>query len=131
MVQFLTIEAQTDPTEVRFDAKARAPRAFWTKLHVLVGSIVLPKAEVAQGNRLSVVGKRQVTKFTVGHVRRVPLPGHDFALIINQPTEFDTNNPASIGFALFPDLLIAPTFTPWMTQFDAVRIGNREERWLG
>ena len=96
MVDLFAVTQLRQPTKIRFNRKAFAPTSFGAKLHILVRRVFLAKAKITQGDCLAIVCKRQIAKLTVADIGGVPLPSDYFALVVDQPTKLDTDNPAAV-----------------------------------
>jgi hypothetical protein len=52
------------------------------------------------------------------HIGRVPSPTCDPAIIVNQPAQLYTDDPAPVGLAFLANALFAAAFAGGMDQFD-------------
>ena len=63
----------------------------------------------------------------VVHIGRVTVPLDDETPLIEDQTELPADNPPIVRFALFADLLVAPSFSDGMEQFDAIGVGHPQD----
>src|ERR687885_583745 len=108
MVEFLAIKDKRYHTETRLDQIALVPCPFFTVFEVLLGRILFAKSKITQGNCLPIILGSQFTKGIIRYISRVPAPIHHFTLIVDQPSQFDPHNPASIRHAFASELIRTP-----------------------
>jgi hypothetical protein len=83
-----------------FDNQAFTPRFMRTKFEVTRLFTRFLKAKITQDNRFFIKLMGDWTKGLIMNINRVPIPSHDLASVIHQPTQLNTNDPASVGLAV-------------------------------
>src|SRR5437773_8079835 len=130
MIQLLSINQLGHPAQVRLDGEALVPSASLTIFDIVCRSTLFAKTQIGQRNRLAVIADCQGAKYIIWFVGGVPGPVDHFTRIVNQPRQLDPDNPATIRFAFFANLLLAAAFAARMDQLDSVGVHNRKESWV-
>jgi hypothetical protein len=82
------------------------------------------KALVRQSDGVAIKARSKRGKVLVMHVGGLPIPGDNLAAAIEQPAEFDADDPAMATVAFPSPLVWAAARAPGMDQFDAVRVDH-------
>src|SRR5215813_2727671 len=107
------------------------PRAALTHFEIARIALRGMEAGVAQDYHLLLTLSNQPLKRVIGDIGRVTGPPHDQPPLIEQQTEFATNNPAVVRHAFPADLLRAPTLSDGMDELDAIGVDDAEHGWRG
>src|SRR5712692_1386702 len=123
---FLEVADERQHREDRLHEHTVLPRATLTQFEV--GRITLRgmEAGVTQDNHLLFELPNEPLKGIVRHIGCVTCPPHDQPPLIEQQTEFASDDPAVVRHAFAADLLRAPTLSDGMDQFDAVGVDDAE-----
>ncbi len=113
--------------EQGFHNHALTPSFVRTKLEVACRFARFLKAKITQDNRLLVELMRHWTKGLVMDMCRIPIPSHDFASVIDQPTQLDTHDPTAVAFAFLAHLLLTAPFPNGMDQFNPIGVNHGKE----
>jgi hypothetical protein len=127
MKQVFKLTNADHQTQHGFHQQPLAPGFVFAKLEVAGGFTSFLEAKIAEHDRCLVELMRDRTKGLVVYVRRIPVPSHDFASVIDQPTQLNAHDPASITFTFLAHLLGTASLTNEMDQFNAAGVDDREE----
>lgn len=103
------------------------PGAFLAQLEVGWNALLAAKAEVREHNGLAFIALDERMESLIMRVEGVPVPVHHLALIVEQPTQFDADGPASFILAFLADLLPTAALTDRKEQFDGIAVNHGEE----
>ena len=97
MIQLLGIKELGQLAVVGLNRESLVPSASLTMLQIAGRRGALAQSLVSQRDGLSVVEQRQVAKHIFRRIGRVLGPINHSATVVDQPSQFDTHNPAPIG----------------------------------
>src|SRR3990172_6360473 len=131
MEQMFKLTDARDQTEHGFDQHPLAPGFVGAKLEIARRFIRLLEAKIAQDNRLLVKLMGDWTKGLVMDVGCVPVPGDDFAPVIDQPAQLNPDDPTPIRLAFLAQRLLTTPLAHGVNQFNPIGVDDGEEGWLG
>src|SRR5947209_9114611 len=114
----------------RFDTHALIPGAFGTQFAVVGNTLGTAEAIISQHNALPVHLLNQGMKALIVDIHGVPIPGNDFALVIEQPAQFDADTPATFLLPLLAYLLWATSLANGKEQFHRITVDHGKETGL-
>lgn len=110
-----------------FNQHPFTPGFMRTQQEVAFGFACFGKAQVTQSHGQSIKLMCQRAKVLVVNVGSVPVPSDHLPLVIDQPTQFDPDYPASIGFTFLAQRVQVTTFTRRVTQLHSVAVHDGKE----
>ena len=119
---------QRQHREHRLDEHAVLPLPALTHFEVAGIAFRSMKASVAQDNHALFNLANEPLKGVIRDIGRGTRPPHDQPPLVEQQTEFPTDNPAVVRDAFAADLLRAAAFTDRMDQLDAIRVNDPKDR---
>ena len=115
-----------------FDEHTDMPLTAFTQAKVAGMPIFLLPTHVGEDNHLILeLFNDRLKGRAIIDIGRVTIPSHNQTEVIEDETEFTTNNPAPIGFAFLADLFFAASFPPRMQEFNAITVDHADERGFG
>jgi len=85
---------------------------------------------IGQNNHLVSHFLDQRLKVSIILIGGAEIPINNQAKLVQQQTEFAAHNPALIRQPLFADLLLTPSFSDRVDQFDPVTVNHPQEGWF-
>jgi hypothetical protein len=102
MIQLFGMKQLSHPTQIGFDGEALIPRVAFAAVDVGWRRIFRAQAQVSQRYRFTVVGCRQGAKDVIRLVGSIPRPVDHLTRIVDQPGQFDADDPAPVRLAFLP-----------------------------
>lgn len=106
---------------------AHTPGLRWTELEVAVRGSAHAESQVHQGDSLPLELFSDPAKALVMNISGIPGPGHHPSLVIQEPTQFDPDQPAMVGHPFSSYLAGTAPLSAGMEEFDAIGIHQGEE----
>jgi hypothetical protein len=130
MFQFANLREQR---KNGFDQHSVVPGSAPTDFQVFRLTRFAPKTSVRQNNHFAAHLFNQRQKLLVGNIRRFNIPSGNQSKLVGQQTEFTADNPfpGSKTFASDSVSMRLMVFTDRVTQLNAVRVNDTEERRVG
>src|SRR5262249_16733958 len=110
-----------------FDGHAVIPSAFLTQFDIGRHAIRTAKTPLRHKNSLSVPCTQEVQEILIWTVHGIPYPATNLPKTVEYPTQFDPDTPASLIFALAPDLLLGAAFADGENQLDGITIDHIQD----
>jgi len=131
MIQLFGMKQLGHPTQVRFDREALIPRSTFATVDVGWWRVFLAQSQVGKRDSLALVADRQGAKDIIRLIGPIPCPVDHLTVVIDQPRQFDADDPAPIRDTFLADLLLAPPFAARMDQLHPVGVHNGKEARFG
>ena len=106
------------------------PGVLLTQFEIVRDTICKAKADVREGDGLSIEFLNLIIELLIVRVHRQPFPGDHLLLVIDDPAQFDAYRPASLVFVLATELLLAPAFPNGEDEFNRKAICHGEKGWV-
>lgn len=132
MTYFLEMTNHRQHRQDRFNHHAIIPCSFRANLQIGRIPTLFLKMRVSKNKHFLGDSINHVLKSAaIINIGRVHIPIHYQADMVEQQTQFTTDNPAFVGQSFFANLLGASPFPSGMNQFDAIAINDPDQAGIG
>jgi len=121
----------SDHREYCLNQPSFVPSPLRAELEVFRNPLGGGKSQVGESDRLSLQPLHQGEKDLIMDISGIPTPGDDLPAAVDQPAEFDPDDPAVIRLPLLAELVGTAPLAPGMDQLDAICVHYSEECGIG